>query len=157
MDLNYPQHYSGTPDQVVKIFNDPEFATDLAEHAGATSHSVTKDDDGVHVEMAMPVPGKFAKQLGSTLKMTQSFAWVDAKADGTRNGNITVDIKGIPVDVKAGAVLSPVGDSESEAKYEGTLTVKIPLVGKKVEEQIKPFIDQAFGGIHRRIEAWLAK
>ena len=41
--------------------------------------------------------------------------------------------------------------------YEGELKVKIPLVGKKVEAQVEPFIVQAFAGMERRARVWLTR
>ena len=74
-----------------------------------------------------------------------------------RKGNFTVDIAGAPVTVEADATLSPTGPSSSEAVYVGELTVKIPLVGKKVEAQVEPMIARAFAGIERRAQDWLSR
>ena len=39
----------------------------------------------------------------------------------------------------------------------GELSVKIPLVGKKVEAQVEPMIARAFAGIERRAQDWLSR
>lgn len=63
---------------------------------------------------------------------------------------------GMPVDVHADAVLTPEGEA-TVGRYSGELKVKIPLVGKKVEAQVEPFIREAFAGIERRAAVWLAR
>ena len=72
------------------------------------------------------------------------------------NGTVTVDVVGMPVDVNAQAEMLP-KDGATEGRYTGDLKVKIPLVGKKVEAQVEPFIRDAFAGLERRAADWLSR
>ena len=67
-----------------------------------------------------------------------------------------MDVPGMPIDVRAKAVISPDGNG-ARGDYSGQLNVKIPLIGKKVEAQVAPFITQAFDGVERRANHWLAQ
>ena len=62
----------------------------------------------------------------------------------------------MPINVDAAALLRA-HDGGTQGKYTGSLTVKIPLVGKKVEGLTEPFIRDAFEGLERRAAHWLAR
>ena len=157
MQLNYKHEFNGSPDQVAALFRNEAFIDDVAEHANAIEHTVTIADDATHLDLTLPAPESISKFFGKGIRIKQSFAWGDPDDAGVRKGNFTVDIAGAPVTVEADAALSPTGPSSSEAVYVGELTVKIPLVGKKVEAQVEPMIARAFAGIERRAQDWLSR
>lgn len=156
MQLNYRHKYNGTPEQVVALMRNKEFISDVARHAGATSHDVSFEGDVTKLRMTLPVPGDLARFVGGSVDLTQYFSWGEPAADGVRRGSVDVDVKGLPVAVAAKATLRPVGDA-TEGDYAGDLNVKLPLVGGKVEKMVAPFIAEAFGGIERRAQDWLAR
>lgn len=157
MELSYVQSYAGSPERVVDLMRNEAFITDVAEHAGALSHEVTVDGDTLRLAMALGAPSDLAKFIGSTINLVQTFRWGEPDAAGVRRGQVDVDVKGMPVTVKAGGELRRTGDEASEARFTGDLRVNIPLVGKKVERQVEPFIADAFGGLERRANAWLTR
>ncbi|GAB3821468.1 DUF2505 domain-containing protein [Tessaracoccus terricola] len=156
MQLNYEHTYNGTPEQVVALMRNKDFITDVAEHAGATSHDVAISGNVTQLRMTLPVPGDVAKFVGGEVDLSQRFEWSDPAADGSSTGKVDVTVKGLPITVAATAVLRPAGDATS-GSYSGDLRVKIPLVGGKVEKMVAPFIEQAFAGIERRAQDWLAR
>ena len=131
MKLDYTHTYAATPERVVALLRNPEFIDDVARHAGALEHEVTIDDDATRLMMKLPVPSHLTKF-------------------------VEVDVPGMPVDVNAVAQMRPTAEGTT-AHYGGDLKVKIPLVGKKVEAQIEPFIRDAFDGLERRAADWLSR
>lgn len=157
MELNFTHHYDGPAERVVELMRTKEFIDDVATHAGAQSHSVHVEDGVTHLDMTLAAPPSIAKVVGGSIRLTQVMSWGEPDANGTRRGNIDVDVAGAPVKVNAGGVLKALSDSSSQADFTGELNVRIPLLGKKIEAQVAPMIQQAFAGIERRANAWLAK
>ena len=156
MQFDYTHTYATTPDKVVDLMRTEEFIDDVATHAGAVSHTVAVGPEKTLLAMKLPVPENLAKFVGSTILLEMTFRFQPPAADGSVPGTVDVDVAGLPVDVTARALLTPTGGTTT-AHYAGTLTVKIPLVGRKVEKQVEPFIRDAFGGLERRAAAWLAR
>ena len=156
MKLDYTQAYPAEPARVVALLRNREFVEDVARHAGAQEHSVDVRDDGTTLAMKMPVPEKLTKFIGQTIQLNQVFRFTEPGADGVAHGTVEVDVPGMPVYVDARGVLSPDG-GKTVGRYTGELKVKIPLVGKKVEAQVEPFIRQAFDGLERRAADWLTR
>lgn len=154
MQLSFHHEYDGSVDEVVTLFRTPDFISDVAQHAGAQSHDVSVTDGVTNLRMTLATPANVAKFVGSTADITMVFRWSEAEPSGTRRGTVDVAVKGLPVSVDAGVALSPTA-SGSAADYQGDLTVRIPLVGGKVEKLVAPFITEAFAGIERRAKVWL--
>lgn len=156
MELAFTQNFQAEPAKVVALFRNEAFIADLAEHAGATSHDVTLTDENTVLAMQMPTPGNVAAFIGKTVKLTMTFAFQESGSDGSYRGKVDVDVPGMPIDVVANADIAP-APSGAKGNYSGELRVKIPLVGKKAEAQIAPFITRAFNQVERRANVWLAK
>ena len=104
----------------------------------------------------LAVPEHLTKFVGSSLRLEQVFTFGVAEPDGTVNGAVKGSVPGMPVDIDAVAVLRPVA-ATTEAEFTGELRVRIPLVGKKVEAQVEPFVRDAFAGLERRAADWLTR
>lgn len=156
MKLDYTHTYAATPERVVALLRNPEFIDDVARHAGALEHEVTIDDDATRLMMKLPVPSHLTKFVGQAIALQQVFRFQPPRADGSIDGAVEVDVPGMPVDVNAVAQMRPTAEGTT-AHYGGDLKVKIPLVGKKVEAQIEPFIRDAFDGLERRAADWLSR
>lgn len=156
MKLDYTHTYAATPERVVALLRNPEFIADIARHAGALEHESAIDNDVTRLMMKLPVPSHLTKFVGQSIALQQVFRFQPPSPDGSIDGNVEVDVPGMPVDVNAVAALRPT-DAGTTAHYTGDLKVKIPLVGKKVESQIEPFIRDAFDGLQRRATDWLSR
>lgn len=157
MDLDYTHTYAAEPERVVALLRNKDFIADVARHAGATEHDVDINDQATILTMSLPVPESIAKFVGRTMKLKQTFRFQAPKADGSIHGTVDVDVPGMPVDVTANAAMLPQGDGTTQGRYTGDLKVKIPLVGRKVEAQVEPYIRQAFAGLERRAADWLSR
>ena len=156
MKLAFQHSYPATPEQVVALLRNEEFIADVAQHAGAVDHEATITDDATKLEMEIAAPAKVQSVLGKTVKLGLTMRFGEARADGSVEGHVDVDVPGYPVDAWADAVLEPGGEG-TVGKYDGEVKVKIPLIGKKVEGQVEPFMIQAFEGIERRARVWLTR
>lgn len=156
MDLDYTHQYAADPSAVVALLRNEDFIADVAAHAGALEHSVVIDDDATTLDMKLPVPGNLAKFVGQTVALRQVFRFQAPGPDGSVRGTVDVDVPGMPIDVDVNAGLDPQG-AGTQGRYTGGLTVKLPLVGRKVEGLIEPFIRDAFAGLERRAAEWLAR
>lgn len=156
MLLDYVHTYDADPGRVVALLRNEEFLDDVARHAGALEHTVALADDTTRLDMALPVPASLVKFVGQSIRISQTFRFEAPRPDGSIHGKVGVDVAGLPVDVNAQAQMLPKG-STTEGRYTGELKVKIPLVGKKVEAQVEPFIRDAFDGLERRAADWLSR
>lgn len=157
MELHYTQSYPASADRVAELMRDEDFLADVAQHGGATRHRVTIDGNTTRLEMTLPAPSDVAKVIGASIDLVQTMTWGQPDATGVRRATFDVSVPRMPVTVKATGELRPQGDSAATATFDGDLKVNIPLVGKKVERQVEPFISQAFAGLERRAAAWLAR
>lgn len=156
MDLNFRHTYNGSAERVVELMRTKEFIEDIARHGGAKSYDVKIDGDVTRLSMSLSAPANIAKVIGAQIQLSQVMSWGEPDAGGSRPGSVTVDVAGVPVHVDAAATLRPL-DAVSEADFRGTLTVRIPLLGRKIEQQVAPMISEAFAGIERRVNDWLAR
>lgn len=157
MDLDYTHTYAANPERVVGLLRNKDFIADVAHHAGATEHDVDITDEATVLTMALPVPDSIAKFVGRTMRLKQTFRFEPPRADGSIRGTVDVDVPGMPVDVVANAAMVPQANGTTQGRYTGDLKVKIPLVGKKVESQVEPYIRDAFAGLERRAADWLTR
>ena len=155
MRLDYHHVYAADPARVVALLHTRGFIEDVARHAGALEHSASIEGNQTRLTMVLPVPSHLTKFVGSSLRLEQVFTFGDPGPDGVVHGTVTGDVQAMPVDIDAVGVLTPVGET-TQASYTGELRVRIPLVGKKVEAQVEPYIRDAFDGLERRAADWLA-
>lgn len=156
MHLSFQHNYSGTPQQVVDLFRNPDFISDVARHSGASSHEVHQEGDDIRLDMVLEAPPEAARFTGRDVNLSMTFRWDDAASGDGRTGDVDVNVKGLPVAVDARCVLAPTTQG-CRADYAGDLKVRIPLVGGKVERMVAPFITDAFSGIERRAQHWLTQ
>ena len=81
------------------------------------------------------VPGFLERFLPADGKAGQTDTWEPDAGDGTRRGTWRADIPGAPAEVSGRMRLEPDG-SGSRYVVEGTVKVRIPLVGGKAESFI---------------------
>lgn len=156
MQLAFQHHFPAKPSAVAALLLKEEFLADVATHAGAVNHSCCISAQATEMQMELPAPANAAKVLGSTVRLTITMGLQPPRADGSVPGRVVVTVPGMPVEAWCDCTLSPSGDN-TVGDYRGELTVKIPLVGKKIEGQVEPFVTRAFDGIERRANAWLTR
>ena len=156
MKLDYTHTYAAAPERVIALLRDPEFLADVARHAGALEHSSDVTPDAIRLRMRLPVPSQLTKFVGQSVQLQQVFRFEPPRDDDVIVGSVDVDVPGMPVDVNADAEMRPTPEGTT-GSYTGDVKVKIPLVGKKVESLMEPFIREAFDGLERRAADWLSR
>lgn len=156
MQLSFRHSYDGSPERVVALFRNPDFIADVANHAGARDQRVDVAGSTTRLVMTLDAPADVPVLGGKPFDIGMSFDWGVPAVDGSVRGDVGVDVKGLPVTVRAECRLLPT-PAGAEGDYRGELHVRIPLVGGKVEQKVAPFITEAFAGIERRARDWLAR
>jgi hypothetical protein len=157
MKISETVDYPAAPEAVFAMLTDEQFqarkcvAATAIEPVGEGVRIVTKRD--------LPTEGlpDFAKSLiGAKLVITETYDWGPAGADGSRFGELDVEVAGAPVSLTARVGLVPNG-AGSQMRIDGDLKASIPLLGGKVEKSAAPAV---IDGIHqegRTGRAWLAE
>ncbi len=115
-------------------------------HDGSRLVSVDRRPDGgatMVVSRRLPdgIPGfmqKFAPQDG---RVTQTDTW-GPDADGVRRGTWAVSFPGSPGQIVGETRIEPRAGGGCTWHVEGTVTVKIPLLGGKVEGFLAPLVEK---------------
>ncbi len=128
-------------DTVFRTLTDQTWADIKAArfHDGSrTVRREEKPDGGVTVvvsrELPAGVPGFLQRFLPKDGRVTETFDW-GPEQGGTRRGTWHVDIAGAPARLGGTMLLEPTA-SGSRYVVEGTVDVKVPLVGGKAESFI---------------------
>jgi Protein of unknown function (DUF2505) len=80
--------------------------------------------------------------VGRTLDVVRVDRWEPPAADGSRDGTVTVEIKGAPIRLNGMLALRP-DDAGSEEVIAGELKASVPLLGGKLERAAEPALMSA--------------
>lgn len=145
MELKLSASYDATPEEVFAIVTDATFREQACEKTKALSYNVEVTKSGsdtvVKVRREMPSDGvpDFAKKfVGETLTLVQTETWHAAKADGSRDADVSGEIVNTPVTLKGTASITGSGGQAVQA-IDLDVKVAVPLIGKKME----PFVVDA--------------
>lgn len=129
-------------DEVFAAIASEGWAAAKAEHLadGSTVKRYERGADGsvlLQVSRDLPdgVPGFLERFLPADGKAGQTDSWAPDTGDGTRRGTWRAEIPGAPVEVSGTMRLEPSGTGSTYV-VEGTVKVKVPLVGGKAESFI---------------------
>lgn len=140
MQFNETYQYPAPIDEVWKMLSDPAYSTTRAQKLQLTSpqtESTTVNEEiqtvttgGIDPEM---LPAAAKKFIGPSTRVTIKEQW-DRVGPGRITGSMSVEVKGVPAGLSATASLSADGD-KTEATLQGDVTVRIPLLGKRLERE----------------------
>lgn len=99
------------------------------------------------------LPGMFARVLPRELKIIRTETWRSAGEDQVY-GEVTIAARGVPGSGAGTAVLEPV-PAGSRLRFTGTLEVRIPLVGGRVEQYIADLIAKEVPEMQRFTTEWI--
>lgn len=161
MDLNTTLRFPADPVTVFTMLIDPEYVGRKAQAANAVRHEVSVQRDGdratIHLLRVMPpdVPDFVRKFVGETIELDQTDVWEPAAADGSRDGTISIDMRGAPVTLRGTMLLAP-DRTGTVVTVSGKLKASVPLVGGKVERAVHDALITAAGREEEVGRAWLA-
>ena len=162
MKISATLDYAATPHEVFAMLADEAFQTRKCEATGALNHtvSISAQGDRTVIVSCRDLPTDdfpaFVKGLvGDTLAITETQDWGPPGTDGTRQGTLTIDIAGAPIDLDGTLSLAAAGHGSVES-VQGDLKARIPMFGGQIEKAAAPAIESAIN-IEREIgQAWLA-
>ena len=155
MQITGRNDFAADPTTVYEMFVDESFLTAVCQASEAVSHDVTIAGPTTRTVRELPTPDAAAKFAGSTLKVQEDVAWGEPAADGSRDGEITVTIPGLPVQMTGTARLAP-GGRGTVIDYLGDLVVNLPFIGKKMEQAAAPALTEAIDLQQSVGDDWLA-
>lgn len=137
MQISATANFAADPDRVYALQTDRAFLEQVCRAGGAVSYEVEIDGNRTRLSRSMPSPDIARKIVGETITVVESYVWGPAAADGSRTAELQVDVPGTPGHLNGTAEISPTG-SGSQIHVSGDLVVRIPLVGKKLEQAAAP-------------------
>jgi hypothetical protein len=122
--------------------------------------SISTEGDRTLIVSARDLPTNdfpaFVKNLvGDTLAITETQSWGPAGDDGARQGTLTVEIAGAPIDLDGTLSLASSAEGAVES-VQGDLKARVPLFGGQIEKAAAPAIETAIKIEHEIGQAWLA-
>lgn len=130
---------------VLRMFTDPAFHTRKLAVMGLANSRVLDQQDledlfMIRIERRVPVqiPGS-KKRAGDTI-VNHTEQW--NRSSGT--GRITAEAAGMPLEMHCVASLSDDGKQGCIARYDWTVTSRLPLVGKAIEKFVVADLDRRF-------------
>ena len=161
MKISATFDYAATPHEVFAMLADENFQARKCAANGALSHSVSIKAQGdrtiIITNRDLPTESfpDFVKGIvGATLAVTETQDWGPAGPDGAREGTLTVDIAGAPIDMAGTLTLAPNVRGSIES-VDGDLKARIPLIGGKIEQAAAPAIESAIRVERETGQAWL--
>lgn len=156
--LSNTDHYDATPEQIMAMLQDPEYAPAKYKELGDVSFTVVTheaDDGGLNSvidrEVNSNLPDMAKKVLGQTSKMHQEDVW---RADGDAYAGNMVITSG-PATITVNSTIKPAGGG-ADWTADFDIKVGIPMMGGKIEKAIK---EETEGSLKNEFEfnkKWLA-
>lgn len=141
MDMHSELRYDAAPDAVFSMLTDEAFIErkTMAANAVRFEVSIQRNGDGatIHLTRVMPpdVPDFVRKFVGSTIDVKQTDTWGPPRPDGSREGQIDLEMAGAPVTCKGRMSLTPDGTG-TRVIIDGVLKAAVPLFGGRIEEAV---------------------
>ncbi len=154
-DLRYD---GATAEQVYAMLGTQEFREAVCDFQRVLHRTVTVEEDGDARRVTIDqghgtdrLPGFAKKIVGERINIVQSETW-----SGGSHGDITVAVPGKPGEMTGTADLRQ-DDTGVTEKVDMTVTVRLPLIGGKVEGLIADMLTKALRAEHKVGQDWLAE
>lgn len=139
----------------------------LAKYGGdsMTLESLEVGGDGtivVHTSQDLRVnmlPGGIGRLLPGDTKIMRTESWRSEPNGGQVHGDFTITARGVPSSGSGTMVLEPIGTGSarrSSLRIRGTLEVRIPLVGSKIERYVTDLIAEEVPQMQLFTADWIA-
>lgn len=155
--------YHATVEVVYAMKTNPAFQERKCADSGALHHDVAVRQNGtgalVVTRRDLSTEGlpDFVKSIvGARLSITETYQWDALRADGSREGTLTVEAAGAPVAMRGTVHLEPVQDG-TNLNIDGDLKAHIPLIGGRIEKAAAPAFIRALRSEHESARRWLAE
>lgn len=153
MQFSAHQTYAAPAERVHDLLTDETFLASVATRMGATRHRVAATPGRTAIEATIDSPPDVRSFVGSTLTLTQETVWGDPAPDGSRDGTVSITVDGTPASA-TGVVHLARGPEGCTLTYDGDLTVRVPLLGPRIEKAAAPAIHEALAAQARAAADW---
>lgn len=145
--------YDAPLEEVAAMLTDPAFRELVLERMHVVRGSVTVEDGVVtleQVQSSSSLPSFATKLVGQEIRIVQVESWRT-----TEQADVEITIPGKPGEMAGTATLSE-SDGRTTERVDLEVTVRLPLVGGKVEGLIADMLGKALDAEHRTGVEWLA-
>lgn len=142
------------PETLFGFMLNPDFLAEVARESGAIDHAIRVQGLTTTSQRTLRAPEKAHKITGPTIQIIEERAWSTAQPDGSRSATVSLTAPGQPITMPGYVTISPSG-GQSRIDVRGELSVKIPLVGKKVEKMAAPAVEDGIRAEERVARRWL--
>jgi carbon monoxide dehydrogenase subunit G len=156
MHITQTQKYAARPERVVQMLTDADFAAAISKRVNAVSSDSQTGDRSIATTFAVATPGMAAKIAGPEITLVQKNSFDLPQADGSVHGTIAVTVAKFPAGLTGTITIIPDGDN-SLVTYNTDFTVKMPLVGPRLEKSAAPMATRAIEVGQEIGERWLAE
>jgi uncharacterized protein YndB with AHSA1/START domain len=145
--------YDASLEEVWAMLTDPAFRERVLERMQVVRGSATVEDGVVTIEQvqhASGLPSFATKLVGDEIRIVQVESWRTHQ-----HADVEVTIPGKPGEMAGTATLSESGGRTTEL-VDLEVTVRLPLVGGKLEGLVADMLGKALDAEHRTGVEWLA-
>lgn len=159
MKFKHEMRYDAGLEEVHAMLAEPHFREQVCQQMRALSYDVTIESTGesggmsVVVDQTQPAhgfPSVAKKFVGDSVRIVQKETWHD-----TGRADLEVSIPGKPGHLRADITLTSSG-GETVETVSGTIEVRLPMVGGKLEKLISDMLGDALSTEESVGRKWLA-
>ena len=155
MQITLTLTFTASCDRVADMLIDPSFAEYVGKEINAENVTTTSIPKGLTAVYTVAAPEKAGRILGSQMTLTETVLWDDdGDPDGSRTGRLTITISGVPASATGGIRLAPTPTGSTMA-YDADFTIRIPLIGKKLEQMTQQYLTQIITACEKVGNQWL--
>jgi hypothetical protein len=161
--IDHSTHYSFPPAAVHAAFVDPQYWDNRLAEAGGPGAAVEKATTGdgtIELDLRQAIPAEHLPAMVTNIRpgdlvIRRHEAW--ERLDGDRaQGKFSAGVEGMPGKVEGTLSLIP-DDTGSMVLIEGTVEVKIPFLGPKIESMIVDELVGLFDAEKNFTAEWLGR
>ena len=154
MHISATNDFPQAVDEAFRMLTDRSFLDAVCRATGPLEYSAFVDGLLTGSRRVMPNHPSIKRFTGPTVTVSDEIAWeAEPTSDGGRRGATRVTVAGMPVELLGTATLSAHG-AGSLLRYEGELTVAIPLFGPGLEKQAAPLLIEALNMQQQVARTW---
>ncbi len=162
--LEFDWIYSLTPLATFRMITRLDHLEEKAFYLGHQRHAVLelRERDGVfrsvaerQVDITLPTWAPRLFQPRNMIRQTQ--LWAPPEWDGARSYDAEVVVSGVPVRIRGGGSLTPVGFSETRYRINLTVTSRARFVGRRVEGVVAGALQENIDGEHDFRLLWMSR
>jgi uncharacterized protein YndB with AHSA1/START domain len=156
MDISSRLEFAAPPADVYAMLTDKGYLEEVCVASHSISYEASVDGNVTRTSRGLPAPESAARFTGPVLTVLDETTWGEARADGSRNADVRLSVKGQPVTMRATMALTP-GGRGTQVDLTGELKVNIPLFGKKMEQASAPAVLAGFRKQQEVGDDWLSR